>query len=247
MAEGWLARAWARNGPGYMFLLPWLAPAWARDLRKRSATTLLLGGWILLVLLFFSLSDGKRSVYIFPAAPALALLAAPHLASITARPGARRVLAEVNANVQESITGIGVAKDFRQEQRIYDEFKPVNEVRKGLDRDVVAQISELKNEPDWMREFRQRALELFESKPMPKWGGKIDVKFSTCWTDRSGTHTVPVDKTGIDLFCVYCPDTDECYYLKPGEFGSNATLRVEAPKNRQAKLVKFASDYRRVP
>ncbi len=39
---------------------------------------------------------------------------------------ARRVLAEVNATVQESITGIGVAKNFRQEQRIYDEFKPVN-------------------------------------------------------------------------------------------------------------------------
>ena len=39
---------------------------------------------------------------------------------------ARRVLAEVNANVQESITGIAVAKNFRQEQRIYDEFKPVN-------------------------------------------------------------------------------------------------------------------------
>jgi len=39
---------------------------------------------------------------------------------------ARRVLAEVNANVQESITGIGVAKSFRQEQRIFEEFKPVN-------------------------------------------------------------------------------------------------------------------------
>jgi ATP-binding cassette, subfamily B, bacterial len=39
---------------------------------------------------------------------------------------ARRVLAEVNANVQESITGIGVAKNFRQEQRIFEEFKPVN-------------------------------------------------------------------------------------------------------------------------
>ena len=39
---------------------------------------------------------------------------------------ARRVLAEVNANVQESITGIGVAKNFRQEDRIYAEFKPVN-------------------------------------------------------------------------------------------------------------------------
>jgi Fe-S cluster assembly protein SufB len=55
------------------------------------------------------------------------------------------------------------------------EFKPVNTVRKGLDREVVAQISEMKNEPQWMRDFRLRALELFESKPMPAgfWGGNI--------------------------------------------------------------------------
>src|SRR5207237_3866813 len=55
------------------------------------------------------------------------------------------------------------------------EFKPVNKVRKGLDREVVAQISEMKNEPQWMRDFRLRALELFESKPMPAgfWGGNI--------------------------------------------------------------------------
>lgn len=39
---------------------------------------------------------------------------------------ARRVLAEVNANVQESITGVGVAKNFRQEQHVFEEFKPVN-------------------------------------------------------------------------------------------------------------------------
>ncbi len=39
---------------------------------------------------------------------------------------ARRVLAEVNANVQESITGIAIAKNFRQEQTIYDEFQRVN-------------------------------------------------------------------------------------------------------------------------
>jgi Fe-S cluster assembly protein SufB len=55
------------------------------------------------------------------------------------------------------------------------EFKPINEVKKGLDRDVVAQISAMKDEPDWMREFRLRALEIFESKPMPTgfWGGNI--------------------------------------------------------------------------
>ena len=39
---------------------------------------------------------------------------------------ARRVLAEVNANVQESITGISVAKNFRQEQRIFGEDVQTN-------------------------------------------------------------------------------------------------------------------------
>ncbi len=39
---------------------------------------------------------------------------------------ARRVLADVNANVQESITGIGVAKAFGQEQAVYDVFSSVN-------------------------------------------------------------------------------------------------------------------------
>ncbi|HWO73287.1 MAG TPA: Fe-S cluster assembly protein SufB [Dehalococcoidia bacterium] len=55
------------------------------------------------------------------------------------------------------------------------EFKPINQIRKGLDRDIVAQISALKNEPQWMRDFRLRALEIFESKPMPTgfWGGNI--------------------------------------------------------------------------
>ena len=39
----------------------------------------------------------------------------------------RRQLATVNAHIQESISGIGVAKAFRREQMIYDEFKTVNE------------------------------------------------------------------------------------------------------------------------
>lgn len=39
---------------------------------------------------------------------------------------ARRVLAQVNANVQESITGIAIAKNFRQEQTVYADFMDVN-------------------------------------------------------------------------------------------------------------------------
>jgi hypothetical protein len=77
--------------------------------------------------------------------------------------------------------------------------------------------------------------------------GKLDIKFSTCWADKNGTHTVPIDKNEVDLYCIFCPDTDECYYLDPKEFGSNMTLRVKTPKNNQLKNVNFAADFRRVP
>ncbi len=50
--------------------------------------------------------------------------------------------------------------------------------RKGLDREIVSQISEMKGEPDWMREFRLRSLEIFLEKPMPNWGGDMaDLNF----------------------------------------------------------------------
>ncbi|WP_437223988.1 Fe-S cluster assembly protein SufB [Planctomicrobium sp. SH661] len=45
--------------------------------------------------------------------------------------------------------------------------------RKGLDREIVAQISEMKGEPAWMRDFRLKSFEIFESKPMPNWGGDM--------------------------------------------------------------------------
>ncbi len=45
--------------------------------------------------------------------------------------------------------------------------------RKGLSREIVEEISWLKGEPEWMREFRLRALEIFLSKPMPTWGADL--------------------------------------------------------------------------
>src|SRR6266568_4203615 len=41
--------------------------------------------------------------------------------------------------------------------------------RRGLDREIVEQISAYKKEPDWMRQFRLRALDIFFKKPMPTW------------------------------------------------------------------------------
>jgi Fe-S cluster assembly protein SufB len=38
---------------------------------------------------------------------------------------------------------------------------------------VIDQISDHKNEPDWMREFRHKALDIFLAKPMPTWGADL--------------------------------------------------------------------------
>jgi Fe-S cluster assembly protein SufB len=52
--------------------------------------------------------------------------------------------------------------------------------RRGLDEDVVRDISRLKNEPEWMLERRLKALRTFNKKPMPTWGPDIsDIDFDT--------------------------------------------------------------------
>lgn len=53
-----------------------------------------------------------------------------------------------------------------------DPEKPVFKTRRGLDHEIIDQISFHKNEPDWMREFRHRSLEIFWSKKLPSWGGE---------------------------------------------------------------------------
>ena len=44
---------------------------------------------------------------------------------------------------------------------------------KGLTEEIVKKISDKKNEPKWMREFRLEALKVFNSKPMPTWGADL--------------------------------------------------------------------------
>ena len=53
----------------------------------------------------------------------------------------------------------------------------VFKARRGLDAEIVSQISEMKREPAWMRDFRLKSLEIFHSKPMPRWGGDVAINF----------------------------------------------------------------------
>ena len=65
--------------------------------------------------------------------------------------------------------------DFRNDERY------VFKARKGLNKEIVAEISEMKGEPAWMRDFRLRSLEIFDSKPVPRWGGDIHIDFDNIY------------------------------------------------------------------
>jgi len=77
--------------------------------------------------------------------------------------------------------------------------------------------------------------------------GKLEVHFRSTWSDKNGLHVASVNKPEIDLYCIYCPETDECYYFEPSLFNRSVSLRVDTPKNNQSKGIHLASDYCRVP
>jgi len=81
----------------------------------------------------------------------------------------------------------------------HDENVPVFKSKRGLDREVVENISYMKNEPDWMRKFRLRSLDAYERRPMPNWGG-------------AALHDIDFD----NIF----------YYLKPSEGQSKSWADV---------------------
>jgi 4-amino-4-deoxy-L-arabinose transferase-like glycosyltransferase len=74
----------------FVLLLPWLIPRWAKQFRERDLRILLLLGWAMIVLLFFSASPGKRGLYILPVLPAVALASGEWLRGLWQRPDVQR-------------------------------------------------------------------------------------------------------------------------------------------------------------
>ncbi len=96
--------------------------------------------------------------------------------------------------------------DFKDSTELY-----VHLSKKGLSREVVESISKLKDEPQWMLDFRLRSYDIFMKKPMPTWGGdlhKIDFqniyyyakateKTEKSWDDVPADVKNTFDKLGI--------------------------------------------------
>src|SRR5690606_9053439 len=87
----------------------------------------------------------------------------------------------------KAVVDLGDYKDGFRDPEQY-----VDDTGKGLPRRVGEEISSSKGEPQWMRDFRLKALEIFETKPMPTWGGDLaklnfdEVRYFVRASERQG-------------------------------------------------------------
>ena len=73
-----------------------------------------------------------------------------------------------------------------------DKDVSVFRTKKGLTKEIVEEISRMKDEPQWMLDFRLKSLELFYKMPMPQWGGELkDLDF-----DSITYYVKPSEKQG---------------------------------------------------
>ncbi|MCZ7547489.1 MAG: Fe-S cluster assembly protein SufB [Anaerolineae bacterium] len=95
----------------------------------------------------------------------------------------------------------GLKSQYAEKYGFSDPENYVFKARKGLDEEIVREISWMKGEPEWMLDLRLRSLEIFRSKPMPTWGADLsqinfdDIYYYLRATDRqeSNWDDVPED------------------------------------------------------
>src|SRR5918999_1514798 len=108
---------------------------------------------------------------------------------------------------------VGINADYKEKFGFHDsETGYAFKAPKGLSRELVEQISEFKNEPDWMRAFRLKALDHFLARPQPTWGSPLlaevdydnihyfvraSEKSSRTWDDVPDDIKRTFDKLGI--------------------------------------------------
>ena len=67
----------------------------------------------------------------------------------------------------------GINADYKERFGFHDAENYLYKAPKGLNREIVEKISEFKDEPQWMRDFRLKALDHFLARPMPTWGSPM--------------------------------------------------------------------------
>ena len=120
--------------------------------------------------------------------------------------------------------------------------------RKGLDREIVEQISHMKGEPQWMLDFRLKAFEHYQQRPIPTWGGdlsKLDLdniyyyvkpteQESQSWDDVPETIKNTFEKLGI-------PEAEQKFLAGVGAQYESEMVYHKIQQNLEEKGVIFLS------
>lgn len=75
--------------------------------------------------------------------------------------------------------------------------------------------------------------------------GVIPCSLENSWANTSGIYTTHFDNTIVDGVAIYCPDTEECYYLNSMSIAkSGVYLRIAEPLSGQKKGIRWAKDHK---
>ena len=97
--------------------MPWLIPKWRQAWQEGDLRVILPLCWVVIVIFFFSVSAGKRGVYILPALPAFVIACAPYLAELVRRPVVRRMIFGLSVAIAAGCLGAAAFVAVRPDQR----------------------------------------------------------------------------------------------------------------------------------
>jgi Fe-S cluster assembly scaffold protein SufB len=110
-----------------------------------------------------------------------------------------------------TVPKVDVGSDYKEKYGFSVPEDFVFKAKRGLNPEIVKEISWMKKEPEWMLKFRLRSLEIFRKKPMPTWGADLSVidfenifyylrasdKQSTSWEDLPPDIKATYDRLGV--------------------------------------------------
>ncbi|HEY2599010.1 MAG TPA: Fe-S cluster assembly protein SufB [Candidatus Dormibacteraeota bacterium] len=70
---------------------------------------------------------------------------------------------------------IEIGSDYKEKYGFFVPEDYIFKAKRGLNPEIVTEISWMKKEPEWMLKMRLRSLEIFRKKPMPTWGADLSV------------------------------------------------------------------------
>ncbi|PJF47819.1 MAG: Fe-S cluster assembly protein SufB [Chloroflexi bacterium] len=147
----------------------------------------------------------------------------------------------------EEKTQVSVNEEYLEKYGFSEPENYAFKSRKGLDEQIVKEISWMKGEPEWMTRFRLAALAAFNSKPMPNWGGEAlkEIDFNDIYyyikpTDRQASSWDELPKEIKDTYDrLGIPEAEKKYLAGVGAQYESEVIYHNLAKELEAQGVIF--------